>query len=267
MRRVLPAALVILLLPLLVPGRVIPFSIGATGAQRPMIPPKSAAKNNHSKNEFTFTRLAYPSFGRRQNWTVDWPKADEQFIVGLRGWARSRLDISDDPATVAIDDEALFSYPFLYIVEPGYMNVDEEEALRLREYLARGGFLMLDDFWGEREWSNVLEQLKRILPDGKVQDLPLTHPVFHCYFDIDQVTQVPNYHNWIRNGQTSERYDAPVAYYQAIFDEHDRIVVFIARNQDNGDAWEWIEQPDYPLKYGLAAYRLGMNLIIYSMTH
>jgi Domain of unknown function (DUF4159) len=168
---------------------------------------------------------------------------------------------------VAIEDEALFTYPFLYIVEPGYMNLDENEALRLREYLARGGFLMLDDFWGEREWSNVLEQLKRILPDGKIQDLPLSHPVFHCYFDIDQVTQVPNYHNWIRYGQTSERYDAPVAYYHGIFDEHDRIVVFIARNQDNGDAWEWIEQPDYPLKYGLAAYRLGMNLIVYSMTH
>ena len=264
MRRFLPAALVFLLLPLLLGGDVLPQSrriMGGDSTREASRTPKRA------KSEFTFTRLAYPSYGRRQSWTVDWPKADEQFIVGLRGWARSRLDISSDPATVAIDDKELFDYPFLYIVEPGYMNLNEAESARLREYLARGGFLMLDDFWGEWEWENVLEQMRRILPGSKVQEMPLNHPVFHCYFDIDQVTQVPNYHNWIYRGRTHERSDGVVPYYHGIVDENDRLIVFIARNQDNGDAWEWIDQPDYPLKYGLAAYRLGMNLIVYSMTH
>ena len=175
-------------------------------------------------------------------------------------------DISNDPTTVTIEDPQIFTYPFLYIVEPGGMDINEKEAIILREYLARGGFLMLDDFWGEREWSNVVEQMRMILPDTQIQELPLTHPVFHCYFDIEEVVQVPNYHNYVYRHQTSEK-DGIVPHYHALFDESGRILVFIARNADNGDAWEWIEQPDYPLKYGLAAYRLGMNLIVYSMTH
>ncbi len=197
---------------------------------------------------------------------VDWPKADEQFIVGLRGWVQSLLAISDTPATVAIDDPALFTYPFIYVVEPGGMELSEQDAQHLREYLLRGGFLMLDDFWGEWEWQNVRVQMNKILPEYPIQRLSVDHPVFHCYFDINDVQQVPNYHNWINNGQTSER-DGIIPSYEAIEDENGRLVVFIARNSDNGDAWEWIDQPDYPLRYGLAAYRLGMNLIVYSMTH
>jgi len=256
MKRVL-AALFLIAVPLLIvsPERAL--------SQRPRL---GKPQQGNARGEFTFTRVAYPSGYYRQSWTTDWPKADEQFILGLRGWARSRLDISNDPTTVKIEDPQIFTYPFLYIVEPGYMDINEKEAIILREYLARGGFLMLDDFWGEREWSNVVEQMRMILPDTPMQELPLTHPVFHCYFDIEEVVQVPNYHNYVYRHQTSEK-DGIVPHYHALLDESGRILVFIARNADNGDAWEWIEQPDYPLKYGLAAYRLGMNLIVYSMTH
>ncbi len=226
-------------------------------------------KGGVNGREFTFTRLEYGSgLGRRweRSWMVDWPKADEQFIVGLRGWVQSLLPISDTPATVAIDDPALFTYPFTYIVEPGYMMLSDEEAKLLREYLNRGGFLMLDDFWGEYEWQNVKGQMHKIFPEYPVRSIALDHPVFHCYFDIREVLQVPNYHNWIRAGRTDEK-GGTVPSFEVIEDGDGRIVVFIARNSDNGDAWEWIDQPDYPLRYGLAAYRLGMNLIVYSMTH
>jgi hypothetical protein len=146
------------------------------------------------------------------------------------------------------------------------MELSAEDAARLREYLLRGGFLMLDDFWGEYEWANVREQMNRVFPEYEIRELPLDHPLYHCYFDIDEVVQVPNYHNVAYRGRTDEKGGRIPSYHQ-IVDEDGRVLVFIARNGDNGDAWEWIEQPNYPLKYGLAAYRLGMNLIIYSMTH
>ncbi len=218
--------------------------------------------------EFTFTRLRYSGGGygfRGGGWRTDWPKADEQFIIGLRNWVQSSLQISDDPTTVAPEGNELFKYPFIYIVEPGRMDLEPEHAAQLREYLLRGGFLMLDDFWGSYEWENVREQMRKVFPEYTIKDLPLDHTLFHCYFDITEIVQVPNVGNAYR-GITYEQ-DGYVPYYMAITNEEGRVMVFIARNADNGDAWEWIDDPGYPLKYGLAAYRLGMNCIVYAMTH
>jgi Domain of unknown function (DUF4159) len=216
--------------------------------------------------EYTFARLEYRSYGRRwSRWATDYPEADYHFIMGLRNWCRSSLAISDEPVSIPPDDKEIFKYPFVYVVEPGYMELSTEDAANLREYLTRGGFMMLDDFWGTYEWQNVQEQMRRIFPEYTIQELPLDHPVFHCYFDINEVVQVPVV-NYIWSGITYER-DGYVPHYEGIMDDTGRIMVFIARNADNGDAWEHIDNPQYPLKFGLAAYRLGMNLIVYSMTH
>lgn len=234
---------------------------GRPGYRSPRATPKNAIPNG----EFTFARLKYDSYGWG-GWTTDYPKADEQFIFGLRGWVRSIMRISDNPAAVAPTDKELFRYPFVYIVEPGQMELSREDADALREYLLRGGFMMLDDFWGEYEWQHVREQIYKIFPERPIQEIPLNHSIFHCYFDIDEVLQVPNFHNYVNRGRTHEK-GGIVPQYLGIMDETDRIMIFIARNADNGDAWEWIDDPEYPLKYGLGAYRLGMNLIFYSMTH
>jgi uncharacterized protein DUF4159 len=216
--------------------------------------------------EYTFARLEYRSYGRRwSRWATDYPEADYHFIMGLRNWCRSSLAISDEPISFPPDNKEIFKYPFVYVVEPGYMELSTEDAANLREYLTRGGFMVLDDFWGTYEWQNVQEQMRRIFPEYPIQELPLDHPVFHCYFDIDEVVQVPQV-GYIWSGITYER-DGYVPHYEGIMDDTGRIMVFIARNADNGDAWEHIDNPDYPLKFGLAAYRLGMNLIVYSMTH
>jgi hypothetical protein len=229
-------------------------------------PPRKSTNGISHKGEFTFARLRYGSYGW-EGWTTDYPKADEQFIYGLRSWVRSSLEISDDPTAVSMDEKELFQHPFIYIVEPGHMELSKEEAASLREYLLRGGFLMLDDFWGEYEWENVREQMHKVFPEHQIREMPLSHPIFHCYFDIDEVLQVPNFHNYVyRGGRTHEK-GGYVPHYMGITDENDRVMVFIARNADNGDAWEWIDDPRYPLKYGLGAYRLGMNLIVYAMTH
>ena len=216
--------------------------------------------------EFTFARLRYNGGGwRGGGWATDWPKADEQFLAGLRNWVQSSLSISDEPTTVIPTDLNLFKYPFVYIVEPGHMELADEHAAQLREYLLRGGFLMLDDFWGSREWDNVQEQMRKVFPEYQIKELSLDHPIFHCYFDINEVLQVPNV-RYIYSGITYEQ-DGYTPHYEAITNEDGRVMVFIARNADNGDAWEWIDEPRYPLKYGLGAYRLGTNLIVYAMTH
>ena len=220
--------------------------------------------------EFTFARMVYHSpysYGRRWGgaWATDYPDADNHFITGIREWAGTNLNVSGRPERVEIMDERLFEFPFVYFVEPGYMELSDEEAARLREYVARGGFLFFDDFWGEAEWQNVLEQMKKVFPDYEAKELPLTHPIFHSYLDIGEVVQVPNIYN-AQRGITSEK-GGVTPYYMGIEDKGGRLVAFFARNSDLGDAWEWINDSRYPVRYGLAAYRIGINVVIYAMSH
>ena len=226
-------------------------------------------KSSKRQGEFTFTRTIYNSgfSGRRSgSWAVDYPEADEHFIMGVRDWSGTILNISAEPKQVEIQSDKLYDYPLIYFVEPGYMELSADDAKRLREYVDRGGFLFLDDFWGQYEWENVQEQMRRIFPEYKIEDLPLDHTLFHCYFDIKEVVQVPGIGTWLNRGVTYER-DGYTPHYMAIRDKSGRVLTFIARNCDLGDAWEHIDDPRYPLQYGLAAYRVGINVVIYAMTH
>ena len=222
--------------------------------------------------EFTFARAIYDSPYSPYNrwlggsWTVDFPEADEHFIVGVREWAGTNLNLSSRPEQVKLLDERLFDYPFLYMVEPGFLELSPEEALRLREYLTRGGFLFLDDFHGEYEWENVQQQMGKVLPDYKIVDLPLTHPIFHSYLDVEEVVQVPGIGSYWYRRVTHEK-GGVTPHYMGIEDKNGRLVVFITRNCDFGDAWEHIDDSRYPVKYGLAAYKVGLNVVIYAMTH
>lgn len=237
-------------------------------SSRVVAPAPGAARTG---GEFTFARMIYTSpyspynRGMGGSWTVDYPEADNHFITGIREWAGTNLNIASQPEALEISDERLFDYPFIYIVEPGFMELSDEEAVRLREYLMRGGFLFLDDFWGEYEWQNVQAQMKKVLPEHEIKELPMTHPLLHSYLDIEEVVQVPNIYN-AQRGVTSEK-GGVTPYYMAIEDKQGRMMVFISRNSDLGDAWEWINDSRYPVKYGLAAYRIGINVVIYAMSH
>lgn len=220
-------------------------------------------------SEFTFVRTIYSSPFRGRgwgSWATDFPEADHHFIAGIRFWSGANLDISIKPEQIAILDDRLFGYPLIYFVEPGHMDLSDDEAARLREYVARGGFLFLDDFWGDYEWDNVRLQMRRVLPDAAIEDLPLAHPLFHSYFDIDEVIQVPGIGAWLGRGVTYEK-GGVVPHYMGVEAGKGRLVAFIARNCDLGDAWEWIDDPRYPIEYGLAAYKVGINVITYAMTH
>jgi len=223
-----------------------------------------------SFGEFTFIRTIYDSpygsYRRRGMWAVDYPEADHNLIVGLREWAGTNLKIASRPDQIAIMDDRLFDYPLIYFVEPGFLELSDEQAARLREYVARGGFMFFDDFWGVYEIQNLETQLHKIWPDRTPKELPLSHPVFHSYLDIEEVVQVPNIMNARRGGDTSEK-GGVVPHRFGIEDQNGRLVCFISFNTDLGDAWEWINDPSYPAKYGVHAYKTAINVIIYAMSH
>ena len=136
---------------------------------------------------------------------------------------------------------------------------------RLRKYFDRGGFLMVDDFWGTREWEVFQQQIRRVLPGRAIVEIPLSHPIFHTYYDVAKVVQVPNVRNACRGGPTWEQ-DGYVPAVRGILDDNGRLMVLISWNSDLGDAWEWAEQACYPLEYSTYAFQLTVNTIVYAMS-
>jgi len=204
-------------------------------------------------------------------WRTDTWDADRQYMWGIQRLTNIKLHM--DPHPLSIMDPDLFKFPYVYAVEVGQMELSEREAKRMREYLLRGGFWHCDDFWGLRQWDQFERQVRKIFPERQIVDLPLSHEVFHTLFDIDHVEQPPNDGNGRRytytNGQspTWEQSDDTEPRVRAVLDDKGRIMIFITYNQDNGDAWEWMDDPDYPAKFTTYAYRMGVNSIIYGMTH
>jgi hypothetical protein len=221
----------------------------------------------NEKTEFAFARLRYSSLGggyyRLSNWSTDYPKADRQFVQGVR--RLTRLHTRSVEQVVSFEGNELFDYPWIYAVEVGHWELNEEEAAKLREYLLRGGFLMTDDFHGSMEWEIFLASIRRVFPDRPIVDIPDNDPIFHTIYDIKERYQVPVV-GYIYSGRTYER-DGYNPEWKGIYDDHGRVMVAICHNMDLGDAWEWADEPRYPEKFASLAYRLGINYIIYAMSH
>lgn len=175
------------------------FALTLSGPAQPTAPPRVRPLSNDiaASGEFTFVRIIYDSphspynYGYGGAWRVDFPEADKHFMSGIREWVGTNLRLSGGPVQLRPTGESLFNYPLAYIVEPGHMELSDKDAAALREYLLRGGFLFLDDFHGEVEWQRARQQVKKMLPEYEIKDLPTTHPISHSYFDLDGVVQVP----------------------------------------------------------------------------
>jgi hypothetical protein len=243
-----------------------PSAVGSRADDCPPYPIIETAQERH--HAFYFTRGAYTSgrFGwgrRRGRWATDFPKADRQFLVVLD----RLIGIDSFPCEnlVTLDDPALRRFPFLYMLEVGYMGLTPAEVEGLRSYLLAGGFLLIDDFWGTEEWANFEYEIRRVLPEYPIVELPLDHEVFRTVYQIKEVLQVPSIGN-VRWGQYWER-DGFTPHVRGIFDDDGRLLVGIVWNSDLGDAWEWAEQPIYPVDRSTFAFQMGINFIVYSMSH
>ena len=219
--------------------------------------------------EFFFTRAIYSGGGgyRRQPWATDFPKADRQFLTIIDRLVD--LDAYERENAVRLDNPEIRKFPFLYALEVGYMYMTAPEVQGLRDYLLAGGFLMIDDFWGSWEWANFETEIKRVLPEYQIVEVPLDHPVFNTVYDIEQVVQVPNLGNaqWADRGGRTWEQDGVIPHVRGIFDEDGRMMVIINWNTDIGDAWEWAEHPYYPLRFSTYAIEITVNTIVYAMSH
>ena len=234
------------------------------------------------RDVFTFVRIRYSSggggggfrgFRGSRKWATDFPDADLNFSWRLQ--QMTSLKVDPEPKLIELTDPVLFRYPFIYIVEPGQLEFTDEERTILRRYLLNGGFLMFDDFWGEDEWDNVAEQMKRVFPDRDFTDLDRKeHPVFHNVFELPVTLnlQCPNYRTGEMSqytGVTWEREDARETHIRGITDDKGRLMVIACHNTDNGDGWEREGEYHYYFKEfsEKKAYPLGINIIFYVMTH
>jgi len=232
------------------------------------IMPLSQADANGAQDDddlFTFVRLQYNGTGRRGNgWQVDWPASDRNFIWHVR--QATDIPVAPREKLIRVGSPELFEYPFAYMLEVGTLLLTDAEAENLREYLLRGGFIMVDDFHGGREWNSFYRQFKRIFPDRELEDIPISHPLFHSFFDIDELLQIPGLAS-LFNGRTYERFDGYPAYCRGVYDDRGRLMMMVNFNTDIGDAWEHAAEDYYPRKYSDMAYKMGINAIVYALTH
>ena len=219
------------------------------------------------ETEYVFARLAYRSeVGTRWGpgaWMIDSPKAERHFLEGVR--RLTTIHARSMEHFVRATDPDLFDYPWLYVVEPGQWSLSEEEGAALREYLTRGGTLIADDFHGTIEWAYFLRGIRKIFPDRPIVEIDGKDAVFHTLYDIDERFQIPGV-QFLYSGRIYEQ-DGVEPHWRGIYDDKGRLMVIINFNMDLGDAWEHADLPEYPERYTAAAYRFGINYIVYAMTH
>jgi hypothetical protein len=229
------------------------------------------------KTEWVFARLMYPSIEDarfrhagwdwrlgRSSWTNDYPRADRHFLQAVRRLTRLNARSVEQPVSLEDRDE-VFNYPWLYAVFVGEWNLSDEEAHILRDYLLRGGFLMCDDFWGTRDWTVFKTSMNKIFPGRPVVEISDTEAIFHTVYNLDERYQVPG--EWSLRMGIPYRNDGAIAHWRGIYDDKNRLMVAMSFNSDLGDSWEWADDPQYPEEYSALGIRIGVNYIIYSMTH
>jgi len=246
-----------------------PLEGSATEAELP------ADFNNRA--ELILGRLMFPSNSRwgrggggdwlygRTTWTVDYPKGDRTFAAALR--RLTRIDVRSVEQPVNPDDgDDIYYWPYLHVSMPGTWSLTDAQTVKLRDYLLRGGFLFCDSYFGTEEWRVFEEGIRRIFPDRQIEDLQDGDPLFQTVFNIDERFQVANFRSMMRDGRTY-RSDGVIAHWRVIRDDKGRAMVAMAFNSDLGDSWHLADEPRYPEKYSSLGIRIGVNYVIYAMSH
>ena len=226
---------------------------------------------------FNFCRVAFQTGRRRgSGWSVDYPRADVNLSIRLSELTRTRVSFDADKEprhfVLTLTDPSLYRCPFVMMTEPGGLVLDESEVLPLRHYLQKGGFLWVDDFWGDAAWAGFEQEIRRVLPTEQYQwrDLDPSHPIFHTQFPVADVKQIPSINFWGgTGGNTSENgSDSRVPHARAFLDKEGRILVLATHNTDYGDSWEREgDDPDYFYTFSVDGYAFGINVVLYALTH
>jgi hypothetical protein len=210
--------------------------------------------------EFIFARVQFSSFsrrgrGRNPGWRHDYPRA-EIHLLKILGEMTNIPTTPESYVVVQLSDPELMRYPFLYFSEPGTWDITPEETANFREYLDRGGFAVFDDFDGQRDWRVFESCMRTVYPERRFVKLQLQDPIFHCFFDIETLDMIPPY--TVRGGLPE---------FLALRDDDGRIQAVANFNNDIGDYWEWSDESFYPVDLSNEAYKLGVNYVVYAMTH
>jgi hypothetical protein len=267
-----------LVLPLVLASGVVAFQEGGYQWFRQQSPSYSYGSyggGSNERSEFYWSRLRYTSrtdgyggfggygYGYGASWSRDYPKADRQFLMAMK--RLTRIQARSTEQVVDLDSDDIFNYPWVYAVQVANWTFTDVEAKRLREYLLKGGFLMVDDFHGTADWDRFMAGMRMVFPDRPIEDLNDNDEIFHVLYDIGARFQVPG-EQYVVTGRTYEK-DGYVPKWRAIRDDKGRIMVAICHNMHLGDAWEWADMPQYPERFASMAFRVGLDYIMYGMTH
>ncbi|NLT67608.1 MAG: DUF4159 domain-containing protein [Acidobacteria bacterium] len=216
------------------------------------------------ESRFTFGRIFYDSpmsvrfpgmvgDGNGPPWSHDWPRSEEHFMKIMA--EVTKVDVNPGGHIISFQNDECFKYPIAYLCEPGYMELSEEEARRMAEYLMRGGFLIVDDFRGERELAHFRREMHKVFPGRELFEIPRTHPIWTCFYDISSLSIAPPYSSFL-----SPRY-------LGMNDDKGRLMMVVDYNNDISEYWEWSNDPLMPIDQSNEAYKYGVNYVIYALTH
>jgi Domain of unknown function (DUF4159) len=255
------------------------------------VPQGTAPDSPGKAGEFTFVRAMYTSVGGDgeayyyfegrlwDRWETDFPEADGHFLTRMA--ELTTLQVNPRPLALSLSDVRLLKYPFLYMSDPGWQSLTEPEVKGLRTYLQRGGFLWVDDFWGDGEWENFELNMNRVFPDLEWREIPATHPIMNMVFPLEECPQIPAKIFWDMGW--THTYDEPNVHrrptggiagvdhvnFMGLWDDHTgRLMAVATHNTDIGDGWEReTEDAEYFRIFSTKSYALGINIVTYAMTH
>ena len=238
-------------------------------------PPESMPDRDFAFCKVMYDQVRYEELG--MGWSTDYPYAGINLMHRLEDLTTARIssDRHGQPNhwVVRLTDDELFQCPFIMASDVGTIGITGAEAVRLREYLLKGGFLWVDDFSGPRAWEHWISEIGRVLPPSQypIRDVPLDHPVFRTLTTVEKVPQITSIQFWYRSGgrTTSERgRNSDVPHFRAISDEHGRFLVVMTHNTDVADAWEReADDPRFFDQFSPDGYGLGINVLVHSMSH
>jgi hypothetical protein len=250
--------------------------VSAAQFQRGLVRGQRIAAASDFDGRFNFCRLVYDGNRNGGSWQTDFPNADINMSIRFSELTKTRVAFypSGEPKHLLVraTADSLFKCPLVIMTAPGSAIFSPEEAEVLRTYLAKGGFLWADDFWGTDQWEQWEGEIRKVLPAAvhPIVDLPMDHPMLRTQFVVTAIPQIPNIGYWRRSGgDTSERgSDSAVPRAKIISDDRGRAVVLMTHNTDISDSWEREgEDASYFFEFSPKGYALGINVLLYALTH